>query len=113
MLVVEKFLEVDRERAVSVVNDLMTARMLQFEHILATELPFVAKDLGLDADARQALDEHVVGLQDWMAGILDWHMLTGRYPEAALRRRYRRPPPEIGGPTGLGTSCAVIQLLSA
>ncbi|MGH3784831.1 MAG: terpene synthase family protein [Pseudonocardiaceae bacterium] len=113
VLVVEKFLEVDRERAVSVVNDLMTARMLQFEHILATELPFVVEDLGLDADAREALDEYVVGLQDWMAGILDWHMLTGRYPEAALRRRYRRPPPGLGGPTGLGTSVAVIQLLSA
>ncbi|MDQ2881875.1 MAG: germacradienol/geosmin synthase [Actinomycetota bacterium] len=113
VLVVEKFLEVDRERAVSVVNDLMTARMLQFEHILATELPFVVEDLGLDTDAREALDEYVVGLQDWMAGILDWHMLTGRYPEAALRRRYRRPPPGLGGPTGLGTSSAVIQLLSA
>ncbi|PZS16620.1 MAG: Geosmin synthase [Pseudonocardiales bacterium] len=113
VLVVEKFLEVDRERAVSVVNDLMTARMLQFEHILATELPFVVEDLGLDTDAREALNEYVVGLQDWMAGILDWHMLTGRYPEAALRRRYRRPPPGLGGPTGLGTSVAVIQLLSA
>ncbi|MDQ2790041.1 MAG: germacradienol/geosmin synthase, partial [Actinomycetota bacterium] len=110
VLVVEKFLEVDRERAVSVVNDLMTARMLQFEHILATELPFVVEDLGLDTDAREALNEYVVGLQDWMAGILDWHMLTGRYPEAALRRRYRRPPPGLGGPTGLGTSVAVIQL---
>ena len=44
------------------------------------------------ASARKALDEYVVGLQDWMAGILDWHILTGRYPESALRRRYRTPP---------------------
>lgn len=113
VLVVQRFLDIDRERAVSVVNDLMTARVSQFEHIVATELSFVVEDLGLDADAREALDEYVVGLQDWMAGILDWHILTGRYPESALRRRYRKPPERIGGPTGLGTSAAVMHLLSA
>jgi germacradienol/geosmin synthase len=112
VLVVQKFLDIGRERAVSVVNDLMTSRMLQFEHLVATELPFVADELGLDSDARGALDEYVVGLQDWMAGILDWHMLTGRYSEPALRRRYRRPQQRLGGPTGLGTSATVIGLLS-
>jgi germacradienol/geosmin synthase len=83
--------------------------MLQFEHVLATELVFVMDDLDLDDDARKALDEYVVGLQDWMAGILDWHILTGRYPESALRRRYRTPPRQrFGGPTGLGTSAVVV-----
>lgn len=113
VLVVQKFLDVGRARAVSVVNDLMTSRMLQFEHIVATELPFLVDDLGLDSYARAALDEYVVGLQDWMAGILDWHMLTGRYGESALRRRYRRPPQRLGGPTGLGTSATVIDVLSS
>ncbi|MGH3785776.1 MAG: terpene synthase family protein [Pseudonocardiaceae bacterium] len=113
VLVVQKFLDVDRERAVSVINDLMTSRMRQFEHIIATELPFLAADLGLDAYAREALDEYVVGLQDWMAGILDWHMLTGRYPESALRRRYRKPPQQLPGPTGLGTRGAMTDLLSS
>jgi germacradienol/geosmin synthase len=112
VLVVQRFLDIDRARAVSVVNDLMTARMLQFEHLVDTELPFVRDELGLDSDARDALDEYVVGLQDWMAGILDWHMLTGRYPEPALRRRYRKSPQRLGGPTGLGTSATVIGLLS-
>jgi germacradienol/geosmin synthase len=112
VLVVQKFLDIDRDRAVSVVNDLMTSRMLQFEHIIATELPFAADDLGLDSDARDALGEYVVGLQDWMAGILEWHMLTGRYSEPALRRRYRRPQQRLGRPTGLGTSATVIGLLS-
>ena len=92
VLVVQKFLGIDRQRAVSVVNDLMTSRLRQFEHIIATELPLVADDVNLNADARQALDAYVVGLQDWMAGILDWHRLTGRYDEPALRRRYRIPP---------------------
>ncbi|MDQ3761627.1 MAG: germacradienol/geosmin synthase [Actinomycetota bacterium] len=110
VLVVQKFLEIDRQQAVSVVNDLMTSRLLQFEHISATELPLLAENFKLDADACEALDAYVVGLQDWMAGILDWHMLTGRYDESALRRRYRTPPQRFGGPTGLGTSATVIGL---
>ena len=108
VLVVQKFLNIDREQAVLVVNDLMTARMLQFERIITTELPVAVDDFNLDVFAREALDAYVVGLQDWMAGILDWHLLTGRYGESTLRRRYRTPPQRIGGPTGLGTSATVI-----
>lgn len=91
-----------------VVNNLMTARMHQFEHIIATELPVIVEELQLNAAAREALDEYVVGLQDWMAGILDWHRASGRYPEPALRRRYRKRPQQRGGPTGLGTSATLI-----
>jgi germacradienol/geosmin synthase len=112
VLVVQKFLDIDRRQAVSVVNDLMTSRLLQFQHIIATELPVLITDFALDADAREALDGYVVGLQDWMSGILDWHMLCGRYHEAALRRRYRTPLRRFGGPTGLGTSAVLLDLLS-
>jgi germacradienol/geosmin synthase len=112
VLVVQKFLDIDREQAVLVVNDLMTARMRQFEHIIATELPVVADDFNLDADAREAMDAYVVGLQDWMVGIHDWHMLTGRYGEPELRRRYRMSPRRFGGPTGLGTSASVLRLVN-
>jgi germacradienol/geosmin synthase len=112
VLVVQKFLDIDRHHAVSVVNNLMTSRLQQFEHIIDTELPLVADEFGLDAAARQALDAYIVGLQDWMAGILDWHMLCGRYGESTLRRRYRRPLQWAGGPTGLGTSATVLTLLS-
>jgi germacradienol/geosmin synthase len=108
VLVVQKFLDIDREQAVSVVNDLMTSRMLQFERIITTELPVLVDDFNLAADAREALDAYVVGLQDWMAGILGWHMLTGRYSESALRRRYQMPPHRLGGPSGLGTSATFI-----
>jgi germacradienol/geosmin synthase len=111
VLVVQKFLDINRQRAVSVVNHLMTSRLRQFEQIIATELPLVADDFDLDADSRDALDAYVVGLQDWVAGILDWHRLCGRYGEPALRRRYRTPSQRIGGPTGLGTSATVIGLL--
>jgi germacradienol/geosmin synthase len=111
VLVVQKFLDIDRQQAVGVVNDLMTARMQQFEYLIATEVPLLVDDFDLDTDTREAIDAYIVGLQDWMAGILDWHMLTGRYGEAALRRRYRKPPQRIGGPTGRGTSAAVLRLL--
>jgi germacradienol/geosmin synthase len=111
VLVVQKFLDIDRRQSVSVVNDLMTSRLLQFRRIIATELPVLVDDFDLDADAREALDAYIVGLQDWMAGILDWHMLTGRYSEPALRRRYQTPPLRLGGPTGLGTSAALLNLL--
>jgi germacradienol/geosmin synthase len=112
VLVVQKFLDIDREQAVLVVNDLMTARLTQFHHIITTELPTLADDFDLDADARKALDAYVVGLQDWMAGVLDWHILCGRYNETALRRRYQRQEQRLGGPTGLGTSAALLSLLS-
>jgi germacradienol/geosmin synthase len=113
VLVVQKFLDIDRQQAVSVVNDLMTERLKQFEHIIATELPLVADDFDLDPDAREALDVYVVGLQDWVAGILDWHTLCGRYNESALRRRYRKQKRRLGGPTGLGTSTTLLDLLSS
>jgi germacradienol/geosmin synthase len=108
VLIAQKFLDIDREPAVEVVNDLMTSRMRQFEHIVATELPLIVDEFQLDAAAREALDGYVVGLQDWMAGILDWHILCGRYPEWALRRRYQKKPQRIGGPTGLGSSATFV-----
>jgi germacradienol/geosmin synthase len=113
VLVAQKFLDIDREHAVEVVNDLMTSRMRQFEHIIATELPLIVDDFQLDAATREALDGYVVGLQDWVAGILDWHILCGRYSEPELRRRYRAGSYQTGpqrgrGPTGVGTSAAVI-----
>jgi germacradienol/geosmin synthase len=112
VLVVQKFLGIDRKQAVLVVNDLMTSRLLQFEHIIATELPPLVGDFNLDAGAREALHAYVVGLQDWVAGILDWHRLTGRYDESALRRRYRMPTRLLSGLTGLGTSAARIGALA-
>jgi germacradienol/geosmin synthase len=89
----------------------MTARMQQFEYLIAAEVPLLVDEFDLDTDTREAIDAYIVGLQDWMAGILDWHMLSGRYRETALRRRYRKPPQRIGGPTGRGTSAAVLRLL--
>jgi germacradienol/geosmin synthase len=85
VLVVQSFLGVEPAQAVLVVNDLMRSRMAQFEHIVATELGFVADSFELGEADRGTLEGWVAMMQDWMAGILDWHRMSGRYPEASLR----------------------------
>jgi germacradienol/geosmin synthase len=104
VLVVEKFLEVDRWQARDAVNDLMTARMQQYEHILANDLPALFDEFDLEEDARQALTTYAENFKDWMSGILEWHRKCARYTEAELRRN--RFPAASHLPTGLGTSAA-------
>lgn len=100
VLVVRNFLDCDQNRAFEVVNELMTARMRQFEHIVDLELPALFDDFGLDAAGRKTLLGYATELQDWMAGITHWHQNCHRYTEADLRRRY----PRVGRVGGLGTS---------
>ncbi|MCP2167260.1 family 2 encapsulin nanocompartment cargo protein terpene cyclase [Goodfellowiella coeruleoviolacea] len=117
VLVVENFLGVDRLRARDIVADLMTARMRQFERILAEELPTLVDEFELTEPARRALTRHCDELKDWMAGILEWHRRCARYREAELRRTAAGgagPGSGAGGhlpvrmrlssPTGVGTS---------
>jgi germacradienol/geosmin synthase len=85
ILVVQNFLGVEPAQAVLVVNDLMSSRMRQFEHIIDTELPFVAASFALDAAGATSLEGWVQMMKDWMAGILDWHRMTARYREESLR----------------------------
>lgn len=111
VLVVQNFLTIQPAQAVLVVCDLMTARLHQFEHIISTELPFVADTYDLDDHDRQTLEDWITMMQDWMAGILDWHYLSGRYTPDRLRDRYTPQPPTPTRspnhhPTGLGTSAA-------
>ncbi|HEY0636443.1 MAG TPA: germacradienol/geosmin synthase, partial [Pseudonocardiaceae bacterium] len=86
VVVVENFLGVDRFRARDVVNDLMTARMRQFEHLVAEDLPAMFTDLDVDEPVRHALTRYADDLKEWMSGILEWHRRCARYTEAELRR---------------------------
>ncbi|HEX3791730.1 MAG TPA: family 2 encapsulin nanocompartment cargo protein terpene cyclase [Pseudonocardiaceae bacterium] len=111
VLVVQNFLDCDQDQALGVVDDLMTARMQQFEHVLAIELPALFEDFQLDAEARSTLLDYAVELQNWMSGILTWHAGCHRYEEAELRYQPSPPPaptPTFVSPTGLGTSAARI-----
>jgi germacradienol/geosmin synthase len=113
VLVVQRFLDLDSPQAVEVVNNLMTARMRQFEHIVATELPALVEDYGLNGKAREKLRRYVEKLQQWMRGVLEWHIAVDRYKEFELRNSQKPAVPGrlLGGPTGLGTSAARIASL--
>jgi germacradienol/geosmin synthase len=111
VLVVENFLDCGPADAVGVVNDLMASRMRQFEDLLADELPVVLDELGVDRAVRDRVHTYITGLQLWMAGILTWHRAVERYKEPELRADRRPPAPQLGAPSGLGTSAAGIAAL--
>jgi germacradienol/geosmin synthase len=105
VLVIQNFLGVARDESVRLVDKLMTARLRQFEHLIATELPVLADRFALDEPARAALAAYLDEIRDWMVGVLHWHRETPRYRESELRRE-RRPH----APTGLGSAAATLPL---
>jgi len=102
VLVVRNFLGCGQDRAFQVVNDLMTARVKQFEHVVDRELPA----LELDEPGRAALAAYVQELRDWLTGILHWHRECRRYSDASLGAQVSSAPARVGALTGLGTSAA-------
>ncbi|MEU7580287.1 germacradienol/geosmin synthase Cyc2 [Streptomyces sp. NPDC041068] len=87
ILVVQNFFGCDYPAALRVVHDLITQRMQQFEHIVAHEFPVLYEDFELSEQARATLEGYVVELQNWMAGILNWHRGCRRYGAEDLARR--------------------------
>lgn len=102
VLVVQNFLNCDKPQAVEIVNNLMTARALQFQLIVATELPVLFDDFNLDASTREKLLGYVKKLEQWMCGVLKWHITVDRYKEFELRSTLAGRL--LSGPRGLGTS---------
>ncbi|ROQ94820.1 hypothetical protein EDE04_1253 [Streptomyces sp. 2132.2] len=92
LVVTETFFGCDYRAALGVVGDLMTARMKQFEHVLADGFPAMYRDFALDAAARRALDRYAEELKQWMAAIATWHARTRRYREEDLKRHHARRP---------------------
>ncbi|MEV7124522.1 germacradienol/geosmin synthase Cyc2 [Streptomyces sp. NPDC093260] len=114
ILVVQTFFGIDYPAALAVVHDLTTQRMRQFEHVAAHELPVVYDDFGLSEEARAAMEGYVADLQNWMAGILNWHRQVDRYKDEWLSRRAHaflpdRPPtaPAVPGRPPLPVGPAV------
>jgi germacradienol/geosmin synthase len=108
VLVIENFLGVDRLRARDIVADLMRARMEEFEHVVAKDLPAMFEEHDLDEDVRTILTQHADDLKEWMSGILEWHRKCVRYTEPELLRlRGESVSPGFSFlPSGLGTSAA-------
>jgi germacradienol/geosmin synthase len=108
VLVVQTFFDCDRRTAAEMTAALMHSRLDQFLHAKEHELPLVCEEFGLDASGRAALGEYVRELEDWLAGILNWHRKVRRYKEEDLRGG--AVPWRLGAPTGLGTSAARLSL---
>jgi germacradienol/geosmin synthase len=97
ILVVQSFFGCDYPTALGIVHDLMSQRMRQFEHVVEHELPVLYEDFQLSKEARAIMGEYVTDLQNWMAGILNWHREVDRYKAPWLARRAHgflpdRPP---------------------
>jgi germacradienol/geosmin synthase len=107
--VVQNFLNCDTTQAVEVVNNLMTARAQQFQHIVETELPALFDDFKLDENTREKLLKYVEKLEQWMCGVLKWHTKVDRYKEFELRNSASPIVRLLNGPTGFGTSAAHIR----
>ncbi len=109
ILVTQNFFDIDYPQALHICHELMTRRTEEFEHIVATQLPLLYDDWKLDAGAREALDAYVGELQDWHAGILNWHQKIRRYRPQDLH-----PQPDLLATAilgnGFGMSAARISL---
>lgn len=96
LLVVQNFFGCDYPTALRIVNDLMTQRMQQFQHVADHELPVLCDDFELAEQARATLRGYVLELQNYMSGILNWHRGCHRYGADDLARRVHGFVPEIG-----------------
>jgi germacradienol/geosmin synthase len=108
LLVVQTFFGCDRGTAAAMTDALMRSRLEQFLHTKEHGLPVVCEEFGLDEKGRAALGTYVRELEDWIAGILNWHRKVRRYKEEDLRGG--ASPWRLGVPTGLGMSAARLSL---
>ncbi|MEU4113465.1 terpene synthase family protein [Kitasatospora sp. NPDC028055] len=88
VLVVQNFFDCDYPSAVRIVDDLMHSRLEQFQHVAQKELPVMYEDFGLSAPARGLLDGYVRELENWLAGVLNWHRECRRYRTEDLERHF-------------------------
>ncbi|MDJ0383686.1 germacradienol/geosmin synthase [Streptomyces sp. G-G2] len=84
VLVTRNFFDIGYEKALHICHSLQTRRTEEFEHIARTQLPVLYDDWKLGTEARAGLDAYVRELEDWLAGILNWHRKTHRYREEDL-----------------------------
>ncbi|MGE7434392.1 terpene synthase family protein [Kitasatospora sp. NPDC001175] len=119
VLVVQNFFDCDYPTALRIVNDLMTSRITQFQHVAEHELPVLYDDFDLDQQTRRAVDDYVQDFRYWLAGIKIWHEDCIRYREQDILRhsarsgRHLAAARRFAGPTGLGTSAARVPAAAA
>ncbi|WP_328582870.1 terpene synthase family protein [Streptomyces sp. NBC_00370] len=79
VLVLETFLGCTTQEAAEAVNDLLTARLQQFDNTALTELGPLFVEKGTDPASVADTLAYVKGLQDWQSGGHEWHMRSSRY----------------------------------
>ncbi|MEW1696408.1 germacradienol/geosmin synthase [Streptomyces sp. NPDC093249] len=110
ILVLQKFFDCDYPTAMAMLHDLMRGRLSQYEHLKQREIPMLYTEFGLDAAGRAAFEAYLRELEDWLAGILNWHRKVSRYGAEDVHAGSGTPL--LGhGPTGLGTSAVRIGAL--
>lgn len=109
VLVLETFLGCSTQEAADAVNDLLTARMQQFEDTTFTELGPLCAEMALSPGQCADVLAYVKGLQDWQSGGHEWHLRSSRYMNEGATDR----PSPLAGPTGMGTSASGIKALMA
>jgi germacradienol/geosmin synthase len=107
VLVFRRFLGCDLQQAVDIADDLITARLREFEHVAATDLPALLDELDAKDVLRDDVARYVAALQTWMCGDNRWYQLTGRYATVTPTARSALQIAACG-PTGLGTAAARI-----
>ncbi|MFJ8551586.1 germacradienol/geosmin synthase Cyc2 [Streptomyces sp. NPDC093676] len=100
LLVVQNFFGCDYPTALRIVNDLMTQRMQQFQHVADHEVPVLCDDFELAEQARATLRGYVLELQNYMSGILNWHRGCHRYGADDLARRVHGFVPDLASSVG-------------
>ncbi|MFI1016751.1 germacradienol/geosmin synthase [Streptomyces sp. NPDC020965] len=111
VLVVRTFFDCDYPSAVTIVDDLMRGRLRQFLHVKEYELPLLYEDFRLSDEQRAAVDAYVREMEDWLAGILNWHRGVRRYREEDLSSGPGTPL--LRQPTGLGTAAVRLATMLA
>lgn len=114
VLVVEAALGYGTQRAVDLVNDVVTARLQLAEHVIATELAPLMELHALGLDERASLLTYVQGLRDGMAGDFQWEIGSGRYHGAGPVAWLPAWSPVAGsvpiGPNAVGSAAARLGL---
>jgi germacradienol/geosmin synthase len=110
MLVTERFFGLPPQEAANAVNELITSRMHQFEKTAATEVPILLEESGADPAERASVLRYLGGLQDWEAGVHEWHTRSSRYMNTATGGADAAPD---GPGRGLSTGGGGLGLASA
>ena len=107
VLVMERFLHLETQKAANLVNDILTSRLQQFEKTTFTELPPLFEEYALHAAERNNVLSYIRGLQDWQAGGHEWHMRSSRYMNKGTQAQASSL---FSGPKGLGMAAARLGL---